>query len=1656
MLTLSDLNNTQKPQLSELSPAPEVSQVFNSGTINNMAAHAALLADPTSILKTYSTINTELTNGTSSPTMDALLKQNSTLEQSADYAELQKILRDPEISNDDKQQYMSGYVNSVSVPQDRSLSVLVGQAANAQIIGPDENDETTETTVFDLGTTLDEADAYRGWVQSAINTQTSLKDRDGFNLILDVVESLVPFMDQAAVAKSRLASGGNLGDMFKSLALMGDSKAEMRAAIAKMPVADRYKFAQKLIDVVKGTGGSFTIRPNELSVVNQLNTYLVSGTYGDGDKFLDNVFSLTDIVFPVSGWIGKTMKGARAAKEAAIVSERGAQAEARLSKASVAPVGDAPPEAVALPQAGNVVEDALTLRGKTLSPTAPLSKPGELAPMANPIIRDLNLTPKGGRRDATEYEGGFVGPEKPVMDQLDDIAQESVVNRVSVVHPIDHTSVSQTLKDANPGKARAANALIEADKSDNVAKVLAGTTRKDAIANDRLGEVAAPNGVVRNKVEMDDVASDADQRVVNSVIQDQGMIHIPEKQKILTRGKVKDAFRDVVGLVPRRAMATIGRDVDEALDTARGVAFDMIYGPKDGGFADARQGIQQVLVGLKKYGVKGDEVEILVRGANGLYAPVKGVPTAKGNYLIRVKYNYEFGVGDPVGNTLYGGSKWNFFDSRTNITEDSAGSILEHIVPAFSRIDAILFNSASAASDMSAKIGKQLLELGKVYAQKYKKLSKRQKVLLDLYRIEANEKGIKFSVSNLRARGFDEDTIETMRSWKVATDTMYELENIDLNKTLRLRGWERLVDQTNDTDLIVKSVPNRGFADGVKAYDLDTNTIREFSKAEIDELYSKGGNIAESRSKVRVSGGVTSNVIVRQNAEGSYTRAIRDSDRTLSYRDGYYPVRYTDPIFITKRYKDVDGSMVTETIATAGTHNDAAQLLARLRQTDTVSEYNSRPNLRKGTQEFEDNEWSSLTSGGRSTQRIRGERLENTSRQTDLNHAHVESPEESLVNSIRSLAARTSFRDWAESSKANWMAQYGDLLEDVDGFKKLWPNSKKSIGRLNLEESSQRIKDAKATWSYINSMENGYVNLIDDLAKNFLRNMATDIGKGSWKWLDNIPGSRQTVEKFIGAASDGSPSQFARRRAFRLMLAANPLRQLPVQAMQALPVLLATNPLAIPKISMQMVLLDYLKNGGDADSLMKVVANKMTGMDAASAKQLAKDWEASGFEASVDAHTLVRNQMSSLVDRTWWDRAKGIVGTPIDFLQKKGFNAGETILMRSIWLSEYDLARKAGKKLDADGLQQLNARVRNLTLNMNKAGELPYNQNALSSFMQFFQAPHKAFAQVVFGHKGLSGSDRIRLGTSYVLVYGTGAGWLSETVMNGIEALFGKVEPETRDLIEGGLFNLAVNNALSTLFEKDVNIDFSDSLRIVNQPDFMFWQGLLDSEVSEVLSNSASASLVLGGNPRITNFVKQMMRPFVVDWDKKPEELYLTGKSFLTIFSGMSNAFKAMYALEFERSMSAKGRTIDYHVNDIEAFAKFADFNTRDEVLQYAFDEESYKKSGKYKEDIKTLIDETSSRLAAKGIGNEEAGWYMDMMAEAQKVYKNDPFYMQEFANQIKYKALAGENSIYLRLREMSGWMDKSEFIKLVSTHPQLTDDAKKTLLDSVNIIGAN
>ena len=388
--------------------------------------------------------------------------------------------------------------------------------------------------------------------------------------------------------------------------------------------------------------------------------------------------------------------------------------------------------------------------------------------------------------------------------------------------------------------------------------------------------------------------------------------------------------------------------------------------------------------------------------------------------------------------------------------------------------------------------------------------------------------------------------------------------------------------------------------------------------------------------------------------------------------------------------------------------------------------------------------------------------------------------------------------------------------------------------------------------------------------------------------------------------------------------------------------------------------------------------------------------------------------------------------------------------MRKGWLSEYDRLKKTGVKIEAEALDNLNARGRNLTLNMNKAGELPYNENVFSAALQFFQGPHKAFSQIVLGHTGLTAADRLRLGAAYVTTFGIGGGPITSILSNWLPDDNNGVF-DTKELIEGGVFNLGLNAALSAIFGKTVRTDFSDSFRLIAdpiKPVFALWNGLMTGTVSELLTSGASVGLVFGDSPRVTNFVKQMLRVFTVDDSQKAEEFAQTGKAFLQMFSGASNFFKAKYALEWQKSINTRGGVIDYHVNDIEAILKGAGFSTIDEIHQYASNDAVYQATGKFKDDIALVVDETSKRLANEGLSQEEGDWYLRMMSEAQRVFQNNPIYMKEFSNQIIYKARNGENSIFNRLLQASGYTTPDQFTSLVNGS-HLDDKYKKILLDS-------
>lgn len=1743
MVTLADFNkpadaDTTNPLATFAGGGTlDTGKPVNQDTITNIAAHAAILSPPDQVTNTYSSVNNELTNTGTSPTLDNLVGTRKTLDDAANLNAVKGAMSDPNVSVDTRVQLMNGYMNMQNSPVEKSLSSQVTTQAAMSPSSPSDNDET-EYTRIDTTKDMDEVDAYNGWVSAQANNIRNSRFQDGLDKTVDVVEGLVPFMSQGSQAQiqSALADPDPISRgsaIVKALALSGESKESLAEAVSKMPIEDRMVYAQKLLDIVKNSNGSITTRPNTLNMINDLQDALTSGNYSSTSRITDNIASLLDLtIFAGPVWKGaaegaKSLLGitkgvssaADAARADAALSRLGRTTDEAVATAKAtteAPVSQATTVADSVPNAFQTPSEALPRVPEAVDTTTPKSVPalhpqvknegdfqnayskvtdvgnlpagGEVGNQsafenaystAYPIITDTSdatrqiitdniheeLSKLGASdsviQDAKAAVGKMITPtslsDPTLPQQITDTmrsvfkaggaspidrnalkrvrgfvdAQANVERRV-VRTDVDFGSVSQKIKDVNPQKARDIFDAVVNDQSGDLAKTLYGTTREEAIANDVLPEIAEEGGTVRGKYALDDDSGpNPDQAFINDQKKVRGDIHFSDYEKDQMRNTVKGDFDNVVGLTPRREMGTIG-------DTVTGVKFDQVFGPKDGGFVSAPQGIRQVKFALKKYGVRDNELEILKRDAQGNFSPVS-MSNDPGEYLIRVNHEYEFSPADTQSWSLLGPNKfWKMFDALPTKFDLKMGGIMEHLIPPVNINDSLLTNAASNASDQAARIYKGLEHLGQDYAGKFNKLDTFNKNLVSKYIIKANDEGIAFDANALKGVGFSDDAVDAVRAWKHVQDTNWHFENADLNKTLHSLGWERYVDQTGNSDLIVRRVGQNSIERGELVLDGTGRLIKPTDK-DLDKLYKEGGTLAQLRRPIEQDGNVIDHILVKNNSESSYLRRIREDDDTLTYRDGYYAVKYKNPYFITKNIVGANGKSVSKAVATAGSRNEAEDLITRLKTTDTKGDYNLRDDVKKNPTDLDNFKWDEIVNSGRSPQRIRGERLNGGNNVvTDLNHVSMETPEESLISSIRSLSNRMAMRDYLQAAKQRWMSQFAHTLkgQDVQGF----PDSITTIGGRTKLAKLGDVASAKVSWRYINAMENGYVNLLDDFSKSFFNEMSDVAGRSK---------SMAIFEKPLRGLGEVGPASGARKIAFRLTLAANPLRQFPVQALQALPTMLLTNPLAIPKVAAQLVLLHGFRRGlNPAD--MGMFLGKFTGLDGSAASSMFEHWKMAGFENAVNANSLIRDDLTRLTDSTIGQKVGRVIGTPLDIAQKFGFQAGENTLMDTMWLSEYDLLKKSGRPINGETLQLMNARVRHMTTDMNKAGDMPYNANALSFVMQFAQASHKAFALMVFGHKGLTMADRIRITSGSLLLYGIGA-----DAVNYGTSLVDNIVPNNwpgKEALKNGIFDLMLNTTLSNLFHQDVNVDVSDSLRQMQFPNlFQFFQGVQQWNPQKMVSSTPSGALF----GRMADVVQEMARPFTSSSDRTPEEAETIARAFLSLNSGVSNYFKARYIMEHQKIMTNTGTTVDFHASPIEGLMRLAGFSTMAELEQYAFQENDYRMSQEPMNDVRQFIANSSKHLARQDISASDTKYFLDMLGEAQLHYKNDPFYMHLFQQQLAYKASQGDDTVFNSVMKLIGFHNKHDIQLLIDNSP-LDDGQKASIMKAAEAAEGN
>jgi hypothetical protein len=1584
MASLDDFSSTFTPGLDDFVTSKDsVAPVVSGSSINNLATHvAAMSADPTEAVDKYRQVSSELTMEGKSQASDDLVNYARTQQFEKSRAALVDVMVDPTISDDVKRQA------AMNVYDDTSAMYNTRNILSQQALEADAGHESVEQEVVrvSLADSLHEINNYKLMQQEVLNQSAATKNPDATKAFSDIFDMFVPYVEQKYVATIQKDLGaGTAGAYGSALTLLGSSKKSIKDMLVGLPIDQRIEMTEKIINAVNANSAIVSPDSNEYAKVQYLQTVLQDGAYDDVDKWVDNAVSVLDL----------TVLGGIAA--------RGVKAVGRA------------------------------FRGAELTESA---------------IRDTV--------------------------------------RQSARSQVQPTTVSQNYKDTNPAKAAATHEMAAADETGEASEALYGTSRADAVGNDIAPEISGVEGAVRNKVgnperiHDQEVTPDAG---VMDFVENRGDIFYDKTEKVATRAAVVNDFYSAHGLVARKEMFNI-----EHLDD--GVGIKAIYGPPQGGFSTAKDAIDMAQWAMRDYGIPEEAVTLLRReGTNYVPVPkeelqglVEGKVVAqkrielagqepslvtstdaagnvvtqtdigsrvtvkrKSDYLIQVDHKYKFSPADVT--------EWAKFDVNYNIFDRifssyngpslsslGAGSLQRHVIDAASMFRPEVTKGAAVAVDRSANLEKKLIEIGDDFAQTMKSIPVDRQAAVETIIREANAQGLDLNYSKMVADGFRPKEIEALKSWRNYWDTVYHLENADLAKSLRNRGYKEFIDAEHDTRLFAKPVARNQVGSSVKVYDHTTGEIKHLGKQDIAELYAKEGEIAQLRQPMQVGDDAAEFVINTNKPGKNYMRGINNSTDVLAYRKGYYSVNYIDPHFIIKKVKNSKGEVLYEkAVATAKNKKQADILTARMYATDG-GEYYNRLDL-KAANTSSDEYWDIAQARGRSAQRTRGQRLEDATSSIDPSQANIMSPVDALVHSARSIGRRVEMRDMIDAGKQRALNQYSEFFPDGKYGQKVYPGNVADIQyRGGGAKDAKKLADARSTFEYFKYLEDGYINHIDDVYKSSLKFLAEAAGN---KHLSKA----EAAARWMGDAR--GPSAMGKSLAFNLYLALNPFRQFVVQSHQAVQ-LFAINPTwflrgrAVPQIT----LITAKELGIEvSESLLKG-----SGWTKEMAEAAFKNFSDTGLVASIDKQNLVRGSLINLADQTAASRLKSAVTAPITWSRKVGFDSGEYVNTLSAYLSFYDQAFRKGADMNSqEVLQNISAASRNFTYNMNAAGDLPYNQNALSTVFQFMQVPHKAMLTMTT-NRNLTKQQKIRLAAFNSIMY-----TLPPAAMYNV---FGDAlpdDPGTRDVVVQGLEGAVFNKLLSLSTGEDVNIDFSGLAPLDMFGTYEFIHSLFSTDVGTIVSSTPSGQLLFGNNPRLTNFAKTAAKYFNLtdDYDD-PTKFSEVAQEFAKLSSGYSNAFKAAYAMKYQQKINTMGGITDPQVASAEALAQIFGFPTMDETQRFYVNDKSYKASKAYEDDVKKWYGDYKKHLVRQGIKPAEASGITRVYTEAWRHWGNDDFRAKEIVNQLlRQDVMNGDARMYQSVVRMTGMQDAGETKALIKALPNINEEKRKQLMDSVDFINS-
>jgi hypothetical protein len=1132
-------------------------------------------------------------------------------------------------------------------------------------------------------------------------------------------------------------------------------------------------------------------------------------------------------------------------------------------------------------------------------------------------------------------------------------------------------------KYSNPEKAEAMKNMMVESKDPTLVVSLTG----QANVNEALVDMVRPQILDDTGRVQVGVADDAG-RIVPDVI---GNRNYTEGEKASALSKVSAGFKSAKDTTFYQNMSGFRVHGDR-------IEVSALYGGSGGSFPSPAAAKAQVQLSLRDYGVADAEMT-LMRQEGTEFVPVKWEAVGdleQGNYLVRVETSRRISTDDVEVWDLTK-TKMNFFDRLPLSQSAKRSSYTRYIMDTAAMIDPLLHRAMSAAIDGAAEVEARLNILADSFAEPLKKMAKARREKVEDYFREANRKGIAFNEGDLISRGFTKKERTVIQQWRAFWDLTYEVENQVLINTLRGDGFKVFSNGQDRIFLKEVSAPKTG----VSVYDPSIGGYRYVGRDEITSLYESGGKLGKPRS-VMINGEEKVEYVLLSKESVERTRGISDLDSVLAYRQGYYTVRYKAPKVVEEVVRSSSGKeLYTRAVAMAGDTKTAEAYAGKRNYEAGSVKYRVRDSVER--MRLGDEDWWEINDvNGRLSQRHRGQQLDNAEATVELDGtSYMMSPAESAITASRTAAAAVAMRPTIEAAKARFMSQYGQYVREGVSF----PRTEGDINVSSLGRSAGEIADMRTNMEFILYMESGYINSLDAAWKQLFNSIGEQFGEAGFS----------RIERSLINTAEFRPTASSKTFAFLTYIASHPLRQWIVQPIQSIR------------------MLGYNPQG--AAFATKYAAESASGVMSKDTINLNRILQETGLLSSIQKSNLVRD---SLLDLT--DKKQNLLTKGLDVSRKVGFDVGESVNIRTHSAFVYDKMKREGFDMDSlEAASTLQERVRNLTYNMNKAGDFPYTQGSAAAIMQFLQIPHKALMQLF--NRQLTLREKVVLGGFDIAMWGLPVSILTSF---GLDVVTGDetVDEGLRD----GLASLMMNSVLSNMGQDTLDLSGLNAYSLDGWHKVIV-EGFMESGLSGAfLASPIGAFFKEGG--RLTSAVRNTVMLFNYDDEgvDTADKAVAIAKEYAKIFSGPRNAFNAYDMYTLKKSLTSKGVLIDDNPTLSAVFGQLVGFQTKDVAEMYKTTTTGYQLTKAYKDDINKTVDSVLNfyhMMTGSPISDPEA--ILKAGGLAMSRYKGDAEAQKLVGERIKQFARTNPEKM-------------SEILIKVAKIPTVSEETFNLLLSSSNI----